>query len=298
MEEEFCSNTSSPSGLPSSSSTATNSLFCSEKKEKKSERFRYGNFNRYYGVRTKGFDHDPRLDILPKEWFNKKRILDVGCNAGHLTLEIAKELKPSWILGIDIDDHLIGVARKNIRHYFECNDGEGQEFIGKFPASIKNYNVWFSRENYVLESDEYLEMIREEYDVILALSISKWIHLNWGDEGIKRFFKRTFKHLNRGGRLLLELQDWSKYYKRAKTTPEMFETYKNIKFKPDQFKNYLIDEVGFVECQQLGIPKAVTRGFERPILVFQKAINLNSRKRQFIEDKQENDHKLLEKKFC
>jgi len=41
-------------------------------------------------------------------------------------------------------------------------------------------------------------MIREEYDVILALSISKWIHLNWGDEGIKRFFKRTFKHLNRG----------------------------------------------------------------------------------------------------
>uniref|UniRef100_A0A915MIP0 RNA methyltransferase n=1 Tax=Meloidogyne javanica TaxID=6303 RepID=A0A915MIP0_MELJA len=245
MEEEFCSNTSSPSGLPSSSSTATNSLVSSEKKEKKNERFRYGNFNRYYGVRTKGFDHDLRLDILPKEWFNKKRILDVGCNAGHLTLEIAKELKPSWILGIDIDDHLIGVARKNIRHYFECNDDEkGQEFIGKFPASIKNYNVWFSRENYVLESDEYLEMIREEYD------------------------------------------------------PEMFETYKNIKFKPDQFKNYLIEEVGFVECQQLGIPKAVTRGFERPILVFQKAINLNSRKRQFIEDKQENDHKLPEKKFC
>ncbi|CAK5047634.1 unnamed protein product [Meloidogyne enterolobii] len=127
MEEEFCSNTSSPSGLPSSSSTATNSLVISEKKEKKNERFRYGNFNRYYGVRTKGFDHDPRLDILPKEWFNKKRILDVGCNAGHLTLEIAKELKPSWILGIDIDDHLIGVARKNIRHYFECNDGDGQE---------------------------------------------------------------------------------------------------------------------------------------------------------------------------
>jgi len=75
MEEEFCSNTSSPSGLPSSSSTATNSLVCSEKKEKKyffnlikiiyifcfcrNERFRYGNFNRYYGVRTKGFDHDP-----------------------------------------------------------------------------------------------------------------------------------------------------------------------------------------------------------------------------------------------
>ncbi|KAF7632592.1 Bin3-type SAM domain-containing protein, partial [Meloidogyne graminicola] len=199
-----------------------------------------------------------RLDLLPKEWFIKKRILDVGCNAGHLTLEIAKQLNPSWILGIDIDDHLVGVARKNIRHYFDCD--EGQEFIGKLPALIKDYNVWFSRENYVLESDEYLEMVREEYDVILALSITKWIHLNWGDEGIKRFFKRTWKHLNQGGRLLLELQDFSKYYKRAKTTPDMFETYKCIKFKPDQFKDYLINNVGFVECQELGTPKAVTKG--------------------------------------
>lgn len=78
------------------------------------------------------------MDILPKEWFNKKRILDVGCNAGHLTLEIAKELKPSWILGIDIDDHLIGVARKNIRHYFECNDDEkGQEVLMFFFLKIK-----------------------------------------------------------------------------------------------------------------------------------------------------------------
>jgi len=53
-------------------------------------------------------------------------------------------------------------------------------------------------------------MIREEYDVILALSISKWIHLNWGDEGIKRFFKRTFKNLNRG---------FFNFYKRIIDTP-------------------------------------------------------------------------------
>ncbi|KAL7078072.1 hypothetical protein ACQ4LE_002364 [Meloidogyne hapla] len=138
-------------------------------------------------------------------------------------------------------------------------------------------------------------MVREEYDVILALSISKWIHLNWGDEGIKRFFQRTFKHLNKGGRLLLELQDWSKYYKRAKTTPELLEIYKNIKFKPDQFKDYLINNVGFIECQELGTPKAVTRGFERPILVFKKGNNLNSRKRHLNEDKKENDQKNIEK---
>lgn len=49
-------------------------------------------------------------------------------------------------------------------------------------------------------------MVREEYDVILALSITKWIHLNWGDEGIKRFFKRTWRHLNQG--LIYFLYTW------------------------------------------------------------------------------------------
>jgi 7SK snRNA methylphosphate capping enzyme len=60
--------------------------------------------------------------------------------------------------------------------------------------------------------------VREEYDTILALSITKWIHLNWGDAGMKRFFRRCFLHLNPGGRLILEAQDFAKYYKRAKMT--------------------------------------------------------------------------------
>ncbi|KAF7623482.1 Bin3-type SAM domain-containing protein [Meloidogyne graminicola] len=289
MDEELTCSNISPSGLISSTSTGTN-----EKKKKKNEQFPYGNFSRYYGFRNEGLDHDPRLDLLPKEWFNKKRILDVGCNAGHLTLEIAKQFNPSWILGIDIDDHLVGVARKNIRHYF----GEGHELIGKFPSSIKDYNVWFYRENYVLEIDEYLEKVQPEFDVVLALSITKWVHLNWGDEGIKRFFRRIWKHLNQGlllffnlrigyglgGRLLLELQDWSKYYKSARASPKLFETYRDLKFKPDQFKNYLVNFLGFVECQELGIPEGVTKGFKRSILVFQK-VNLNTRKRKLSDDK-------------
>ncbi|KAL3075766.1 hypothetical protein niasHS_012596 [Heterodera schachtii] len=289
------------------------------RKRNTKDRFRYGNYNRYYGVRNQGFDHDPRVDLFPVQWFHGRRVLDIGCNVGHLTLEIAKKLGPAHIVGIDIDDHLVGVARKNIRHY--C--GSAQKLIGKFPASLlppaeeaeasstnavnddgesatkmelENgkeegpsstttatkpavlpygqfpKNVWFLRENYVLDCDEFLEMVREEYDVILALSITKWVHLNWGDDGLKRFLRRTFLNLRPGGRLLLEAQPFPSYYKKAKMTSDMFETYKAIQFKPYQFKDFLLsDKVGFSECEELGTPTAISKGFERPILVFKKA---------------------------
>lgn len=79
--------------------------------------FRYGNFERYYGTRLEKTSRDPRLDLFAAEWFRGRSVLDIGCNAGYLTLSIAKEFEPSRVLGIDIDAHLVGVARKNIRHY-------------------------------------------------------------------------------------------------------------------------------------------------------------------------------------
>lgn len=63
-----------------------------------------------------------------------------------------------------------------------------------------------------------LFQVKEEFDVILALSITKWIHINWGDDGLKRFFRRIYLHLRPGGKLILEPQDYKSYYKRAKLT--------------------------------------------------------------------------------
>uniref|UniRef100_A0A915EIJ1 RNA methyltransferase n=1 Tax=Ditylenchus dipsaci TaxID=166011 RepID=A0A915EIJ1_9BILA len=62
-----------------------------------------------------------RLNLFPENWFKDRAILDIGCNVGYLTLFIAKEFGPNRVLGIDIDENLIGVARKNIRHY--CDEG-------------------------------------------------------------------------------------------------------------------------------------------------------------------------------
>uniref|UniRef100_A0A1I8AJ53 RNA methyltransferase n=1 Tax=Steinernema glaseri TaxID=37863 RepID=A0A1I8AJ53_9BILA len=264
-------------GGQNSGSAADDAASQKQKRSLKDARYRYGNYNRYYGSRLKDLGHDPRLDKLPKSWFRYKSVLDIGCNVGYLTIELAKNFGPWRVVGIDIDDHLVGVARKNIRHY--CD--KDVELAGKYPASFKNPpetdltvkfpdNVWFYKENYVLDEDWMLDSVQPEYDVILALSITKWIHLNWGDDGVKRFFRRVFKHLRPGGKFIVEPQEFSSYKKKSRLTPEINANYKAIKFLPEHFDNFLVNNVGFVTCQSLGIPKGARKGFDRPLVVYHK----------------------------
>ena len=80
----------------------------------------------------------------------------------------------------------------------------------------------------MLETDEQLEAEKEEYDVILALSITKWIHLNWGDVGLKRFFRRIFRQLRPGGRLVLEPQAWPSYKRKKNLTVSHLKTFLDV----------------------------------------------------------------------
>ena len=97
----------------------------------KQKKFIYGNYNQYYGYRNPTTECDHRIKCFCAEWFEGKEVLDIGCNVGHLTLDIAKSYKPQKIVGIDIDASLIGAARKNIRHYLLSSDNNQ-----KFPVSM------------------------------------------------------------------------------------------------------------------------------------------------------------------
>lgn len=136
---------------------------------------------------------------------------------------------------------------------------------GHFPS-----NVSFVKANYVLESDHLLVTQRPEYDVILCLSVTKWVHLNWGDAGLKRMFKRAYRHLRPGGLLILEPQPWESYGRRKKLTDNIYRNYRNISLKPEQFTSYLTSEVGFTSYEYLGAPKSSVKGFQRPIYLFHK----------------------------
>lgn len=46
-----------------------------------------------------------------------------------------------------------------------------------------------------------------------SFSISKWIHLNGGDDGLLKFFRRVSDVLRHGGKFVLEPQAWESYAK-------------------------------------------------------------------------------------
>ncbi|XP_071494475.1 7SK snRNA methylphosphate capping enzyme-like [Diadema antillarum] len=263
------------------------------------KKFQYGNYSRYYGYRNPDSD-DGRIGLFKREWFHGKKCLDIGCNTGHVTLAVAKAFEPTKIVGLDIDGNLIGVARKNVKHclqdQFLDRTGKGKS---QFPISMeKTYgplaipstaeavsskviecpvkpsfpaNVLFRCANFVLEDDALLSTQKEEFDTILCLSVTKWVHLNWGDAGMKRFFQRIFRALYPGGRLILEPQAWPSYRKKRKMTETTFQHYEQIVFKPHLFKEYLLSkEVGFASCEVIGTPLNKSKGFRRPILMFTK----------------------------
>jgi hypothetical protein len=98
--------------------------------------FKHGNYTRYYGYRTPELEPDFRIPFMRREWFVGKDVLDIGCNAGHVTLAIAQLFHPQKIVGMDIDPNLIRMARQNIKR---CQTKDQLRVMKKFPDSTAEY---------------------------------------------------------------------------------------------------------------------------------------------------------------
>ena len=112
------------------------------------------------------------------------------------------------------------------------------------------------------------------FDVVCCFSTSKWIHLNWGDEGLQRLFVRAHACLRPGGLFLLEPQPWSSYRKRAGLTPLIKRNYETIRLRPEGFCAYLTSEaVGFASARPIKVAygEEVGDNFRRrPLIVCEK----------------------------
>ncbi|KRX04299.1 hypothetical protein PPERSA_11423 [Pseudocohnilembus persalinus] len=296
-------------------------------------KFQFGNYKSYYQNRNEKRWQDPRLTVLSKHYFTNKKILDIGCNDGSLTLQIAIKYFPQKIIGIDIDYKLISLA---VKHYFlytaihqyqnfkqfkvdnvqllektqktklrileqqkkeqkeimlqksqeEIQQEQNKIFekLHKLPKSffkseviqkgldrkqlqksqndileqqikkstidkpiqsIQNCfpkNINFRVENYI--QNDQVSLDNEKIDTVLCFSVTKWIHLNYGDEGIMKLFKNIYYQLNHGGIFILEPQDWKSYKKRRSLCPEFQKNYNEIQIKPNNFNQILL-QMGF-----------------------------------------------------
>ncbi|KAI9264229.1 Bicoid-interacting protein 3-domain-containing protein [Phascolomyces articulosus] len=257
------------------------------------DHYAFGNYRNYYEARRGNQTTDKRLDLLPGELFHDKHVLDIGCNSGNITIMIGLQHHPSHILGIDLDDSLIKQAEKQLRLVNSLSNPKGnnstdlQMRFHHFPRALTNlhgwvpitmppgyqstvfpHNVSFETKNWM---DINLKGQENKYDTVLALSITKWIHIHHGDKGMKDFFKRIYQVLKPGGILILEPQVYETYERRAKKNDTMKSIFDQIQFLPDQFHDYLMQQVGFKEFKDLESKETTAkRGFNRPLHLYVK----------------------------
>jgi len=125
------------------------------------------------------------------------------------------------------------------------------------------HNLWFEAENV---ADAAAGAGDHSFDLVSAFSVTKWIHLNHGDAGLRAFFANVFESLRPGGRFVYEPQPWKSYRKRKDASPATAKHFSEILVKPPAFPA-LLEELGFETVVLLGTPddEAVPKGFRRPI---------------------------------
>lgn len=102
--------------------------------------------NRFLPYQDQHQFKDARLALILNEFnskkkgrdlFEDKRVLDIGCHTGALSLQIAAQLGPKIVVGVDIDHRLIKNAIDNIHYVINTEttaqllqqniEGEGME---------------------------------------------------------------------------------------------------------------------------------------------------------------------------
>jgi 7SK snRNA methylphosphate capping enzyme len=110
------------------------------------------------------------------------------------------------------------------------------------------------------------------FDVVCCFSVTKWIHLNGGDEALLGLFAKFRDCLKDNGLLILEPQPWSSYYSKSRLDPSLAINYqKHCSIKPDDFCTILQDpKFGFSLTLCIEPETSCSDGFKRPLLIFRK----------------------------
>ena len=114
-------------------------------------------------------------------------------------------IPPSTIRGKHAFPHNLSFRTANWIRDEIPEDAEGYDVVVAYATSILAY------------CERFLTGFFDRF------SVSKWIHLNEGDEGVKEFFRKVHTVLKTGGAFVLEPQPWESYAK-AKRMSEVSPT--------------------------------------------------------------------------
>lgn len=198
----------------------------------------HGNYHNYYSFRAQQAP-DPRLSLLAPH-LPSASILDLGCNAGKLTKEAVTHFSASAALGVDLDPVLIAQATAT-------PSPAGCEFL----------------------LQDFLEpgwTRGRRFDVVLLLSVTKWVHLNALDAGLMGLFKEVHESmLVDGGVLVVEPQEWDNYKRAVRKAAHLKTGFATLEMRPPFAE--ALRGVGFE------LEKEIEReegGFSRPLHVWRK----------------------------
>ncbi|KAF7996568.1 hypothetical protein HCN44_002214 [Aphidius gifuensis] len=230
---------------------------------------RHGNFINYYNFHSA----DERIQQLPQGvWqtnkFDRKYIaLDVGCNAGNLTVGLWNYLANQLpdvdvnMLGVDLDGVLIERARdsnENLSISYKCLDVVSDECDKVLNDYLKTFE-------------------RNKFDVIFCFSITMWIHLNNGDEGLVEFIKKICSLTDM---VVIEPQPWKCYRNasrrlRKSGNHDDFPLFKLLKIQGDMNK-WIEDIICGEDCGFKRLLATNHNTWGRKVLIFQKNHNNNN----------------------
>jgi len=123
---------------------------------------------------------------------------------------------------------------------------------------------------------------RGSIDCLTALSVTKWVHLHRGDQGLRSFFGRVRELLSPGGLFVLEPQPWRSYRAAVSKLKRQggegvplpprsyFHRTEELELRPEDFPQLLCQEFGFRLLRQLQPPEQTAAGFDRVVLVFRR----------------------------
>lgn len=223
----------------------------------------YGNFINYYSFHPA----EDRLNLFPTHIWEQTNenleepflVLDIGCNSGNFTQIVYPFLKKHTkrkviVLGVDIDGDLITRAEENNQFnenvMYACLDIMKSKEDG-FRGHL-NYHG------------------KTKFDAVFCLSVTMWIHLNSGDDGLREFLQ-TVSNLSE--MLIIEPQPWKCYnsaLKRMKKANDVFPRFKEL-----TLRNNIEADIEMILIKDQGLEKffeTVPTKWNRKICFFKKKI--------------------------